>query len=132
MATMADITIKKNDGTTDITYSAKVASAGDNTSAVWKSTTVGTAPAHNPTIAMSTRSNGPNTARRVDVKFVYPHTVTGTDGSVSIDNQAIFTGSFVLPQGMPQADINEAVSQCYNLLYASLIKTASKDGYAPV
>jgi hypothetical protein len=131
MAAMANITVKKADETTDIVYTAKVASAGDRTPAVWKSTTVGTAPAHNPSLTLTSRPNGDGKVRRVDYAYAYPQTATASDGSISIVNLYQQSGSAAVPQGMPQLDINEAVAQCNNLLAAALVKQAMKDGYAP-
>lgn len=131
MASMADITVKKADETTNIVYTAKVASAGDRTPAVWKSTTVGTAPAHNPSLSLTSRSNGDGKVRRVEFAFAYPQTAVASDGSISVVNLAQVSGSAAVPQGMPQADLNEAVAQCMNLLASTLVKQAMKDGYAP-
>jgi len=131
MAAMADITVKKADETTNIVYTAKVASAGDRTPAIWKSTTVGTAPAHNPGLTLATKSNGDGKVRRAEFAFYYPQTAVASDGSVSVVNVALCSGSWAIPQGMPQTDINEAVAQCNNLLASTLVKTSVKDGYAP-
>jgi len=48
MPTMGNIVVKKADGTTDITYSSVVPSAGDTSPAIWQSQTVGSAPLHYP------------------------------------------------------------------------------------
>jgi hypothetical protein len=133
MATsMADLTVKKADETTNIVYAAKAASAGDRVPAIWKSTTVGTAPAHNPTLAVTARSNADGKVRRMEFTYTYPQTaVSPADGSISVVNLFQGSGSFAIPQGMPQTDLNEAVAQCFNCLAATLVKTAFKDGYAP-
>lgn len=129
---MADLTtVKKADEITNIVYTAKVASAGDRTPAIWKSTTVGTAPAHNPTLSLTSRSNADGKVRRVEVAFTYPQTAVASDGSVTVVNLFQFSGSAAVPQGMPQVDINEAVAQCFNALSQTLIKSSIKDGYAP-
>jgi len=131
MAQIANITVKKNDGTTDATYTAVVPSAGDKTPAIWRNQSVGSAAAHRPELRVSSQSNGPKTARRVEATFVYPTTATGSDGKVIVSDRLVFTGSWVLPQGMPDADINEAVSQGVNLLASTLMKDTLKSGYAP-
>jgi hypothetical protein len=56
MPSQANIVVKKNDGTTDITYTAVQPSSGDGVQAIWKSQTVGTAPVHQPELRCSTRS----------------------------------------------------------------------------
>jgi hypothetical protein len=131
MAAMADITVKKADETTNIVYTGKVASAGDRTAAVWKSETVGTAPAHNPSFSLTSRSNGDGKVRRVEHAGAYPQTATAADGSVTVVNIAQGSGSFAIPQGMPQTDINEFVAQYCNMLASVLIKASIKAGYAP-
>lgn len=131
MAQMADITVKKADETTDIVYSQIVPSAGDKTAALWKCTSVGSAPGHNPRMSLVSRDNAAKTARRVAAEFAYPWTAIATDGSVQIIDTFRFSGSYIVPQGMPQDVINEATAQCNNLLAAVLIKNSIKSGYAP-
>lgn len=132
MPSMADITVKKNDGTTDIVWSAATPSAGDNVPAIWRSETVGSAPAHYPTFELRTRYNGQKTARRADGNFVYPQIATDTTTSlVSVVNRLPIQFTAAVPLGMPASDINEAVAQFANLLKASLIQASLKAGFAP-
>jgi len=131
MPQIANLTVKKNDGTTDVTYTAVVPSAGDKTPALWRNTAVGTAAAHQPTLVLSSRNNGTGSARRLEGQLVYPTTVTGTDGKVTVADKAIIGISGVIPSGMPTSDINEAVSQAMNLFVTSLVKDSFKTGYAP-
>lgn len=42
MPTLANITIKKADGTTDVVYTAIAGAAGDNTPAMFRNETIGT------------------------------------------------------------------------------------------
>jgi hypothetical protein len=128
---MANITVKKNDGTTDVVYTAVTPSAGDKSPAVWRNNTVGSAMSHRPDFRVSSRDSGPGTARRVEATYVYPTTAVGTDGRVNVVDKAILTLSFVLPKGMPETDVNEAVSQSMNLLASALNKDTFKSGYAP-
>lgn len=131
MPQAADIVVKKNDTTTDVTYTSVVPSAGDKTPAVWRSNTVGTALAHKPELRVSSRSNGDATARRVDVWYGYPQLVTSGDtGVTSVENKALFTASAALPLNMTQSDLNEFVSQGMNLMASSLMKSMLKEGYA--
>lgn len=131
MPQIANLTVKKNDGVTDITYTAVVPSAGDKSPAVWRSQTVGSAAAHQPEIRLSSRSNGTGTARRLEGQGTYPSLVTGTDGRVSVADRVVLSVSGVIPQGMPAADVNEAVSQLLNGFATVLIKDSFKTGYAP-
>lgn len=131
MPSIANITVKKNDGTTDIVWSAVAASAGDRSPAIWRSLTVGSAPAYQPVMKMTSRDNGTKSARRVDVEVTYPYTTVGSDGKTYLAEKAIFTGSWLCPQGMPIADFNEAVSQGMNLVATTLAKDSFKAGFAP-
>jgi hypothetical protein len=131
MPSLANITVKKNDGTTDVTYSGIVPSAGDKSPAIWRNTAQGTAPAHNPSLSLSSEWNGPKTARRMRGQYVMPSTATGSDGKVNVVDRAILELSVIIPQGMVTADINEFVSQGVNLCAATLIKDSLKSGYSP-
>lgn len=131
MPQIANITVKKNDGTTDVIYTAVAPSAGDKSPAIWRNTTVGSAAAHQPQVQMVSRSNGLNTARRVEVTGTYPTLVTGGDGKISVADKVVVTLSGVIPLGMPTVDVNEAVSQLLNLCAAVLVKDSFKTGFAP-
>lgn len=131
MPNMAPIVVKKNDGTTDVTYTDVVPSAGDKTSAIWKCLTIGTASAHRPELKMSSRENGTGTARRVEMQFAYPVLATDAQGKLNVVDRLPINISVLVPKGMPDADVNEGVSQCFNLVNSALIKSAVKSGYAP-
>lgn len=131
MPNMANVTIKKNDGTTDVVYTAVVPSAGDKTPAIWKNQTVGTASSHRPQLALQSRNNGIGSARRLDGEFSYPTLVTDVQGKVQVADKLIINVSTVVPKGMPDTDVNEAVSQGFNLFAAALLKDSHKTGYSP-
>lgn len=131
MSSIANITIKKNDGTTDVTFTGVQPSSGDGTPAVWKSQTVGTAPAHQPEFRLTSRDFRKGTSRALRSTFMYPQTATNTTtGITSVVERALITSDWELPKSMTQADINEAVSQYANLLVATLIKDCVKSGYS--
>lgn len=132
MPSIANITVKKNDGTTDITYTAVVPSAGDKSPAIWRSQTVGTAASHQPEFRMTSRANGTGSGRRVDMHAQYPTLVTSpADGRVSVADRLVFDVSVLVPLGMLTADVNEAVSQFHNILAQTLVKDSVKTGFAP-
>lgn len=131
MPDMADLTVKKNDEVTNVVYSKVQASAGDRSPAVWRNTTVGTAAGHRPEIRMSTRENGTGTARRIDVTGTYPTLVTDAGGKTQVADKLVMNLSVVNPKGMPDTDVNEAVAQFFNVLASTLVKSATKAGYAP-
>lgn len=132
MAQMANITVKKNDGTTDILYTGVVPSAGDGSPAVWKSQTVGTAAAHQPEARMSSRDAANGAKRAVRVTYQYPMiALNTTTGVTSVIDRLTFDGNWNVPKGMAQSDINEAASQLANLIVSTLFKDSVKAGYAP-
>lgn len=132
MPQIANITVKKNDGTTDITYTAVVPSAGDKSPAIWRSQTVGSAAAHQPELRMTSRDNGTKTGRRVDLHAQYPTLVTSpADGKISVSDRLVLDVSAIVPLGMATADVNEAVSQFCNAMAVTLVKDSLKTGFAP-
>lgn len=131
MPSMANITVKKNDGTTDVVYTALVPSAGDKSPAIWKNQTVGTSSSHRPELRLLSRDNGTGTARRITGTATYPSLVTGSDGKVTVADRLVFDFQVAVPKGMPDSDVNEAVSQACNLVASSLVKDCLKTGYAP-
>lgn len=132
MAQIANIVVKKADGVTDITFTALQPSSGDGVAAVWRSETVGSAAGHKPTLQMSSRWNGPRTARRVDISFQYPQLYTdSTTGLTAVKNRVPITVSAVIPSDMPDAEVGEAVAQAMNLVDSTLVVDSMKSGYAP-
>lgn len=129
---MANITVKKNDGTTDQIWTQVQASGGDKSPAIWRNLSVGSASLYNPELALSGRSNAANTVRRLDGQVNWKQSATGTDGIIKVVNTAYIKCEMVIPQGMPSVDLNEFVSQALNLLASTLIKDSAKAGFAPV
>ncbi len=130
MPSMANITVKKNDGTTDIVYTALVPSAGDKSAARWKSNSVSVIPKHRPELAMTSQSNGAKDVRRVRTLFTYPAVATISGVETLLGTHVIDT-TYHLVQGVDEASINEAVSQQGNLAVSALVKDSAKAGYAP-
>lgn len=131
MPTMADITVKKNDGTTNIVYTVVSASGGDKSPAVWRSNSVGTAAGQRPEFRITSRPNGDGTARRVEGSYSYPSLTTGTDGKINVASRFNLTFSGIVPAAMLDADLNEGVSQGLNLIDSALIVSSFKAGFAP-
>jgi hypothetical protein len=129
---MANITVKKDDGTTDVTYTAVVASGGDKSPAVWRDNSFGGTSGQRPELRVSSRANGDNTARRVDLQFTYPSLYTDTStGLTNVSARANFTASAVIPGNMPDTFAAEFGAQVGNLIAASLIEDSLTVGYAP-
>lgn len=135
MPTMASITVKKFDGTTDIVYDALSAAGGDSSPAVWRQDTgaaSGLPVGLRNLFKLITMWNGPKTARQMKVNFVAPYAVQDSTTTLySAKDRIVFDGIITLPQGVPASAINEAVYQCFNLVSASLTKQAGASGYAP-
>jgi hypothetical protein len=131
MPSLANITVKKNDGTTDIVWTGVVAAAGDKSKALFRSLTVGSSMAFQPTLEVSTREGG-NGVRWLMVGYRYPQIATDTTtGITTIVNTFSFQGQYALPKAMPSVDLNEAVSQFANLMASTLLKDTVKSMYAP-
>lgn len=132
MPTMANITVKKNDGTTDVTYTAVVASGGDKSPAVWRNNSATGTPGQRPTLKLTSRSNADGSARRVDGIFVYPSVYTDTATSTTkVGANAVFTFSSVIPGSMPDVDAEEFGAQIGNLIAAQLVEDSLTVGYSP-
>lgn len=130
MPSLANITVKKNDNTTDIVWTGVQPASGTGPS-VWESQTVGGAESHRPRLALSARLNGAGKVRWMDVDFTYPQIATNTTtGVTSIVNTARFKGSWSTDREMAAADKNEFVSQLAHLLASTLMKDCVKAGYA--
>jgi hypothetical protein len=131
MAALADITVKKNDGTTNIVYTGLSPSSGDGVPAIWKSQTVGSAPNHQPEFRLSGKDASNGSKRALRTTYVYPQIATDTTTSTtSVVNSTFASTDWTFPKGMAQADINEAVAQYANLLVSTLVVACVKSGYS--
>lgn len=132
MPTMANITVKKNDGTTDIVWTAVQPSSGDGVAAIWRQEVASMHTAGKPTFALAAKNNGNRSARRVTAEFRHPQVFTNsTTGIVAVENILPLSVSISIPVTYPQTLIDEAVSQTFNLLVSTLVKDSVKSGYAP-
>jgi hypothetical protein len=129
MPNQVDITVKKADGTTDITYSKVVPSAGNSSPAKWQGP-IGAALAHKPVLQVKSSANAQNTVRFIEISFLYPETVTGTDGKTSVVNRLGYTIRVVRPTDMSDAVVAEAVAQGTNLFASAHVKAMLNEGYA--
>lgn len=132
MANMANITVKKADGTTDIVYTALTPSAGDETPATWRSETAASINSGKPVASLTTKWNGAKNVRRADFHFVYPQTATdSTTGLTSVVNRIPLHVTASIPQEVPDTIVAEAVAQAINLLASVLVRDSVKSGYSP-
>lgn len=134
MPSMADITVKKADGTTDIVYNALAASGGESSPAVWRQDTgasAGLPVGLRSRFKLSSKWNGPKTARQITFEVILPYAVQDSTTTLySAKDQVVMTGIVTMPQGIPSANLNEVV-QGLNLLASTLVKTSVQAGYAP-
>jgi hypothetical protein len=135
MPTMASITVKKFDGTTDIVYDALSSSGGDNSPAVWRQDTgaaAGLPVGLRNLFRLLTKWNGPKTARQMTFEYVSPYAVQDSTTTLySAKDRVVVSGIATIPQGVPASAINEAIYQSMNLLASSLVKQSGAAGYAP-
>jgi len=132
MPQMANITVKKADGTTDIVYTALTPSSGDKVSAQWRSETAGTAASLRPTAELRSTFNGPRDARRLEFSYQYPYTVTdSTTSTTTVKARIPMTLVATVPTEIADTVVAEAINQGFNLLKSSLILDSFKIGYAP-
>lgn len=131
MPSIANLTVKKNDGTTDITYTAASPASGDSTPAVWKSQTVGTALAHQPELRLTARDAKRGLARELRTTFQYPEIMTNsTTGQTTVANRAMASTTWTFDKSMKASDVNEFVAQYANLMAAALLKSCVQSGYS--
>lgn len=132
MPTMANITVKRADGVTDVTYSALSGSGGDTSPAVWRQDIGNGNPmGMRPMLRVWTKFNGPRTARVLDAEFVLPVTYVETDTGLTKELARIpFKLNAVLPLNITNSALAEAV-QGVNLLSSLGFKDVVWSGYAP-
>jgi len=135
MPSMANITVKKNDGTTDIVYDALTGAGSDGSPATWRQDTGASA-----TLPVGLRAvlwlkslwNGPKTARKLPFRYERPYATQDTTTTRwTSSDRIVIEGTATIPYGIPPGEINEGVSQGCNLLASALIKDSLKTGYAP-
>jgi hypothetical protein len=133
MAAQTDITVKMNDGATNITYTKLTPSGADGQAAQWRSESVGGVAGQRPAVSLLSKWNGPKTVRRLEGEVTYPQVATdSTTGLTQIVNTVKLQLIAHIPVGTPQAVIDEAVSQGLNIFAdANSFKVACKSGYAP-
>jgi len=134
MPTMASITVKKADTTTDIIYDAVAGSGGEGSPAVWRQDTgaaAGLPVGLRSFFKLTSKWNGPKTARQLSFELVMPYAVQDSTTTLySAKDRVVGVATFTMPQAIPAANLNE-VSQLLNLMAATLTKSSVQAGYAP-
>lgn len=131
MPQMADIVVKKHDGTTDVTYSKLVPSAGDKSPALWRQTSASGIPSAGPTLSISSKSSVNRKVRIVEGEVLFPITVTDSgNGVTTVVDRDKFTFSLQLKSDYAQTLHDEAVAQSVNLIASTLVREILASGYA--
>lgn len=133
MPQIANIVVKKADGTTDITYTAVSPAAGPEP-AVWKSQTIGTSAGQQPELRCSSKGRvvKGNPYRDIVLTYKYPKSVSNsTTGEITISEGLSVAVQVHANQTMAQADLKEAAYQIGNLISSTLIKQSIETGYSP-
>lgn len=132
MTAAADITIKKADGTTNITWTLIAASGGDKSPAVWRSNTATGTPGQKPEIRCSSAGNAGFTGRRVTVDCTFPQVYTDTNTSLTqVRSRANVKLEAFVPSDMDATTASEFGAQFGNLMAAALLSGSLASGYAP-
>lgn len=130
MAAIADIIVKKADGTTNITYTAIAGSAGDKIPAAWRSETSATLRGNRDVVTLVTQDNGPKTARRATAKAVMP--IARVVSSVeTVEDRIVFDLSAIVPNNLTDSEIAEKVEQALNMFASAPFRAAFKSGFSP-
>ena len=131
MAALANLSLFKADGTTTITWTGLQPSSGDGTAAVWKSLTIGNAQAHQPELRLSAREGNSGSSRVLRVTAQYPQIQTdSTTGITSVVRKARYAAEFVFEKDMPQADVDEFVTQVTGAQATTAFRSYLKSGYS--
>lgn len=132
MPNMADLTIKKADGTTDVTYVALTPSGGDRIAAQWRVEAIGAVAGNRPVFTISAKSSADKQARIIEGKLSYPETFTdSTTGIVSTRLRETYAFTAIVRQDAADATTAEFAAHAANLVKHTLIQSVIKTGYAP-
>jgi len=131
MPNMANIVVKKADGSTDVTYTSVVASAGDKSEALWRNTALGASPNLQPWLRVRSQFNGPRTVRRVEGSYGYYSTYTDSNDQEQVKASVVGSFVFQVPMVANSDDASEASAQFGNILASTLMKAVNSSGFAP-
>lgn len=132
MSSISNITVKKDDGVTDIIYVAKQPSSGDGVPSRWRADSAGTADAFKPELTVAGHMNGSKTARWLNWTYTYPQVYTdSTTGLSAVASRAQISLDMSYPVSMPDTVTNEFVSQFCNLVNKTEIRTIMKEKFPP-
>jgi hypothetical protein len=130
MPALANVTVKKSDGTTDITYTGLTPSSGDKTPAVFRVQSVGTSVRERPEVRVSTYDSPDGNRRVVKENYVYPvvKEINGVNTVVDYITKSVETK---YPKQAIDDDVKEAAYQSANVAAGTLFKSVHETGFAP-
>lgn len=126
---MNNLTIKKSDATTSVTYVAK-RGANASTPCLYTLDASSTIATNRPRLTISDRLAQGGKSQRVEVQYTYPATVS-VNGNVTLVGSVPINATFVIPFGVEDAVIKEACTQFANLLSTADVQAAIQSGFAP-
>jgi hypothetical protein len=127
---ISNITVKKNDGTTDIVYTAATGMSGD-TPALWYAPALGATAATRPDFRAWSKRVGNSNRSVVKASFAMPyHTVNSTTGVTSVERKLFGKFEMTTDFDCPQTLIDEAVAQFTGLLASTHVRAQVKEGAA--
>lgn len=132
MPNMAAITVKKFDGTTDVTYTNLNPSAGDRTKALWRVESIGTIAGNRPILEIQSKASNDGRFRIVEGKLTMPETfVDSTTGITAVRTRDMLSFTSSIDLTGADATHNELAAQAANLLKSALIQSVITTGFAP-
>ncbi len=131
MPAISNMTVKKNDGTTDVTYTYSMGASGD-VPATWFAPALGANASTRPELRFTSKAiPGKPYQRKVVGTFMYPyHVLNTTTGITSVEKKAILRVEGTTDFDIPQSSLDEWASQGLNLFAHALVKSSFKEGAA--
>lgn len=131
MPAISNITVKKYDGTTDVTYVPVASASSDGVPAEYQLQTGFPVPATRPSLSISTRSNTKKTSRRLVAAYKWPLFSLDTSGRPVLNGSVNGEFSIVLPQDVDPLVVREAHQQFAKLIASLPMRDSMDTGMAP-
>lgn len=128
MPNMANIVVKKADGTTNYTFTVLSSAAGDGSFAQWRGE--GLNPSLAAALRVKTQWNGKKDQRRTELSGNYPKVET-LAGVNQVTSFVPFSFMASIPQNFTLAEANDAAAVIANAIQSLLIRDTIATGAAP-
>lgn len=132
MATATNLTVKKYDNVTDVTYTVISGAPGDKLPAIWRNEAFNAIAGNRPVLEFASKrtQNGTN-ARVCELKLQFPELFTNsTTGITAVRMKDVASAAITINVDAADTTHQEAVAQFLNLCLA--LKASIISGYAPV